>query len=90
MAAAGLSAMFFQDLFGLVTFDDRFQQLASARPRIGRSHLLYCLDLYQQSPALDAGDRSARDIIVGDREPGAQGVARAGDLGLPVSRRRAR
>src|SRR4029077_6415146 len=40
-AAAGLSAMFFQDLFGLVTFNDQFQQLASARPRIGRSHLLY-------------------------------------------------
>jgi uncharacterized protein (DUF58 family) len=47
VAAAGLSAMFFQDLFGLVTFDDRFEELAVARPKIGRSHLLYCLDLYQ-------------------------------------------
>ncbi len=47
VAAAGLSAMFFQDLFGLVTFDDHFEQLAAARPKIGRSHLLYCLDLYQ-------------------------------------------
>jgi uncharacterized protein (DUF58 family) len=46
VAAAGLSATFFQDLFGLVTFDEKFRPLASARPRIGRSHLLYCLDLY--------------------------------------------
>jgi hypothetical protein len=47
VAAAGLSAMFFQDLFGLVTFDDRFEEVDVARPKIGRSHLLYCLDLYQ-------------------------------------------
>ncbi len=63
VAAAGLSAMFFQDLFGLVTFNDRFQQLAAARPRIGRSHLLYCLDLYQNRRTLDPGEE-ARDIIV--------------------------
>jgi uncharacterized protein (DUF58 family) len=63
VAAAGLSAMFFQDLFGLVTFNDQFQQLASARPRIGRSHLLYCLDLYQNRRSLDAGEER-RDIIV--------------------------
>jgi uncharacterized protein (DUF58 family) len=50
VAAAGLSAMFFQDLFGLVTFDDRLDELAVARPKIGRSHLLYCLDLYQEPP----------------------------------------
>ena len=52
VAAAGLSAMFFQDLFGLVTFDDRFEEVTVARPKIGRSHLLYCLDLYQ------AGERT--------------------------------
>ena len=63
VAAAGLSAMFFQDLFGLVTFNDQFQQLASARPRIGRSHVLYCLDLYQNRLALDA-DEERRDIII--------------------------
>ena len=63
IAAAGLSAMFFQDLFGLVTFDDRFRQLASARPRIGRSHVLYCLDLYQNRRTLEAGEES-HDIIV--------------------------
>jgi len=63
VAAAGLSAMFFQDLFGLVTFNDRFQQLASARPKIGRSHLLYCLDLYQNRRTIEPG-QEGRDIIV--------------------------
>ena len=63
VAAAGLSAMFFQDLFGLVTFDDRFEQLAVARPKIGRSHLLYCLDLYQTRRTPDPGEER-RDIIL--------------------------
>jgi uncharacterized protein (DUF58 family) len=53
VAAAGLSATFFQDLFGLVTFDDRFHQIAAARPRVGRSHLLYCLQLYQAAGRKD-------------------------------------
>jgi len=63
VAAAGLSAMFFQDRFGVVTFDDRFEQIASARPRIGRSHLLYCLDLYRQSVGTPA-ERLDRDVII--------------------------
>jgi uncharacterized protein (DUF58 family) len=63
VAAAGLSAMFFQDLFGIVTFNDQFQQIASARPRIGRSHLLYCLDLYQNRRTIEPG-QERRDIIV--------------------------
>jgi uncharacterized protein (DUF58 family) len=63
VAAAGLSAMFFQDLFGLVTFDDHFEPVATARPRIGRSHLLYCLDLYRQSLAQEKTAEAGRDII---------------------------
>ena len=63
MAAAGLSALFFQDLFGIVAFDDRFQQLTGARPRIGRSHLLYCLDLYKKA-VLEQADASGHDIIL--------------------------
>jgi uncharacterized protein (DUF58 family) len=63
IAAAGLSATFFQDLFGLVTFGDRFEPMISARPRIGRSHLLYCLDLYRQSLAQERGDSSGRNIV---------------------------
>src|SRR5882757_3620137 len=48
LAAIGLSAVLFQDQFGLITFDDSFQQIAAARPCIGKSHVIYCLDLYQQ------------------------------------------
>jgi uncharacterized protein (DUF58 family) len=64
VAAAGLSAMFFQDRFGLVTFNDRFEQVAAVRPRIGRSHLLYCLELYRQS-VLGTTESGERDVIVG-------------------------
>src|SRR4030095_2130007 len=53
VAAVGLSAGFFQDIFGLVTFDDRFRQIAAARPRIGRSHVIYCVDLYQSERSDD-------------------------------------
>ena len=48
VAAVGLSAVFFQDMFGLITFDDGFRQLSAARPRIGKPHVIYCLDLYEQ------------------------------------------
>jgi uncharacterized protein (DUF58 family) len=61
VAAVGLSAVFFQDLFGLITFDDQFRQVAAASPRIGRSHVIYCVDLYQRPRGHDA-DRPHRDI----------------------------
>ena len=64
VAAAGLSAMFFQDRFGVVTFNDRFEQVGAARPRIGRSHLLYCIDLYRQS-VLGKDEAHERDVIMG-------------------------
>src|SRR5256885_6172123 len=48
VAAVGLSAVFFQDKFGLITLDDQFRQTAAARPRIGKPPLLYCLALYQR------------------------------------------
>ena len=60
VAAVGLSAVFFQDMFGLVTFDQRFEQVAAARPRIGRSHVIYCVDLYQQ--------RRTADLVGGPRD----------------------
>ncbi len=66
VAAVGLSAVFFQDQFGLITFDDAFRQLAAARPRIGKPHVIYCLDLYQQlkgaDPAFAQGDVTATDV----------------------------
>ena len=63
VAAVGLSATFFQDRFGLLTFDDRFEQLAAARPRVGRSHVLYCLDLYQHRRTIDVPG-GHRDIAI--------------------------
>src|SRR5581483_9854825 len=53
IAAAGLSSVFFQDMFGLITFDGAFRQLSVARPRIGKPHVIYCLDLYQQRGQTD-------------------------------------
>ena len=47
IAAVGLSAVFFQDLFGLLTFDANFRPITAVRPRIGKSHVLHCLDQYQ-------------------------------------------
>ena len=48
VAAIGLSAVFFQDLFGLIAFDERFAEVAWARPRLGKPHVMHCIDLYQQ------------------------------------------
>ena len=45
--------MFFQDLFGLVTFDEGFHQVSAARPRVGKPHVLHCLDLYQGRTGTD-------------------------------------
>ena len=55
VAAAGLSAVFFQDMFGLITFDDRFRQIATVRPRVGRTHILHALDVYGQSVGQGSG-----------------------------------
>src|SRR6476659_5032489 len=66
VAAAGLSAVFFQDQFGLITFDEQFHQVTAARPRVGRSHVIYCLDLYQHRTVLDAvTDRDITATIAG-------------------------
>jgi uncharacterized protein (DUF58 family) len=64
VAAVGLSAVFFQDQFGLITFDDQFRQISATRPRIGKPHVIYCLDLYQQIKAAGSSvpGRSAQDV----------------------------
>jgi uncharacterized protein (DUF58 family) len=54
LAAVGLSAVLFQDLFGVITFGEGFRQLAAARPRIGKPHVIYCVDLYQHGSVDDA------------------------------------
>ena len=53
VATVGMSAVLFQDPFGLITFGEGFHQLAVARPRIGKPHVIYCLDLYQHRQETD-------------------------------------
>jgi hypothetical protein len=47
MATIGLSAVYFQDMFGIITFDEGFARMAAVRPRVGRGHVIHCLDAYQ-------------------------------------------
>lgn len=54
IATIGMSAVFFQDPFGLVTFDEGFTHLAGIQPRTGKSHVVHCLDAYQFQHGLQA------------------------------------
>lgn len=52
IATIGMSAVFFQDAFGLITFDRGFEKMAALRPRIGKGHVIHCLDAYQHGAGL--------------------------------------
>lgn len=52
IAILGMSANFFQDPFGMVTFDRGFEHLAALRPRLGKSHVVHCVDAYQYERGL--------------------------------------
>jgi uncharacterized protein (DUF58 family) len=43
----GMSAVFFQDMFGLITFGAKFEDINAIRPRIGKNQVIHCLDAYQ-------------------------------------------
>lgn len=43
----GMSAVFFQDMFGLITFGANFDELGAVRPRIGKNQVIHCLEAYQ-------------------------------------------
>jgi uncharacterized protein (DUF58 family) len=47
LATIGMSAVFFQDMVGLVTFDHDFSRTQGLRPRIGKGQVIHCLDAYQ-------------------------------------------
>ena len=47
LATIGMSAVFFQDAIGLVTFDHDFSDIQGLRPRIGKGQVIHCLDAYQ-------------------------------------------
>lgn len=52
LATIGMSAVFFQDSIGLVTFDHEFSQLQGLRPRIGKGQVIHILDAYQYGEGL--------------------------------------
>jgi uncharacterized protein (DUF58 family) len=54
----GMSAVFFQDLFGLITFGPDFEQLAAVRPRIGKNQVIHCLEAYQFETGLQGLKRA--------------------------------
>jgi uncharacterized protein (DUF58 family) len=51
IATIGMSAVFFQDSFGLITFDAEFQ-VAGVRPCIGKGQVIHCLEAYQHGHGL--------------------------------------
>ncbi len=73
IATLGLSAALFQNMFGMITFDDRFHQIAAVRPQVGRSHVIYCLSQYERG-----GDR------IRSRKPGLVTTSIAGFLRKPA------
>ncbi len=58
IATLGMSSVFFQDPFGLVTFDAGFLHLGALRPLTGKSHIVHCLDAYQHQRGLQLVRRS--------------------------------
>jgi hypothetical protein len=61
IATIGMSAVFFQDSVGLITFDEDVMHLQGLRPRIGKGQVIQCLDAYQHGQGLQE-IRSAGDV----------------------------
>src|SRR5262249_11036829 len=55
IATIGMSAVFFQDSFGMMTFpaeEPGTWEMGAVPPRIGRNHVIHCLDAYQSRRGL--------------------------------------
>ena len=52
IATFGMSAVFFQDAFGLLTFDSGFGHLGALRPRVGKGQVIHSLDCYATGEGL--------------------------------------
>jgi uncharacterized protein (DUF58 family) len=52
IATIGMSAVFFQDMFGMMMFEADFEHLSAIRPRIGKNQVIHCLDAYQSHHGL--------------------------------------
>lgn len=53
LATVGMSAVFFQDSVGLITFDHASPGLQAIRPRIGKAQVIRCLEAYQTGHGLE-------------------------------------
>ena len=71
IATIGMSAVFFQDAVGLITFEDRFERLAGVRPRIGKNQVIRCLDFYQGS----GGERGKAPLYGAPEIRGAESLS---------------
>jgi len=52
-------------MFGIITFDKGFAGMAALRPRVGRGHVIHCLDAYQGRVSMEdvrSGHRLATTI----------------------------
>lgn len=54
IATIGMSAVFCQDSFGLITFHGDFERMHAVRPRIGKGQVIHCLDAYQFERGLES------------------------------------
>ena len=61
IATIGMSAVFFQDSIGLITFDARTGRLGAVRPRIGKGQVIHCLEAYDEGRGL-AGPEAWRAV----------------------------
>jgi uncharacterized protein (DUF58 family) len=52
IATVGMSAVFFQDSIGLITFNEGVSDLGAVRPRIGKGQVIHCLEAYQNGYGL--------------------------------------
>ena len=85
----GMSAVFFQDMFGLITFDAEVRA-ARRRPAAHRQEPGDSLPRRLSVPARAAAAEARRQPEHVDRRLHAEDVADAGDFGLPVRRCRRR
>jgi uncharacterized protein (DUF58 family) len=67
IATIGMSAVFFQDSIGLVTFDARTNTLGAVRPRIGKGQVIHCLEAYDEGRGLQdlQGAESLSGTLIG-------------------------
>jgi uncharacterized protein (DUF58 family) len=65
IATIGMSAVFFQDAVGLMTFDDSFTHVDGVRPRIGKNQVITCLDVYQRGAGTDVRRAETLSATIG-------------------------